>query len=389
VSTACQVRIIQGVEQLPEAEWQSLVSGRPAWRLEVLRTIARYPSRPLPLTVFLLEDQSGLAGAAVCIPIVANSAHNSLDKLLFGRAARLLRRLGASTQPVLVFQIPLSGEASVVLRRGAAAVQQRLLDQLLDCIESHATELKSGIAFKGVTPEDSPLWATLRRRGYAGSEYESTACLDIQWSDFDAYVNHLRQDSRNAAKIARNERNRNRNRKSGVEIRQVPCTDDVAHALYVVTRDHCRHKNGWDPLYGPQFLPQLSKALGDDLLVFEAVRAGERVAMLAVVRSGTVGWVAWVGIEMRDRPNDFTYANIVFYHLTDWAPPLGLRTLLYGTAAQAAKSRRGCRLLPCCVFYRPRKRVFRLLASPYLAFHQAWFHRKKTFSNWPRVPTVP
>ena len=375
MSAACRVRILQGVEQLPESEWQSLVHGRPAWRLEVLRTIARNASRPLPLEIFLLEDHLGLAGAAVCMPVVTHSAHNSLDTLLFGRAARLLRRLGASTQPVLVFQMPLSRQASVILRPGDAAVQQRLLDQLLDRIESHAAELKSGIAFIGVTPEDTPLWATLRRRRYAKSKFESTAWLDIQWSDFDSYVNHLRQGSRNAAKIARNERNRNR--KNGVNIRQVPCTDEVAHALYAITRDHCRHRNGWDPLYGPQFLPQLSKALGDDLLVFEAVRNGERVAMLAVVRSGTVGWVAWIGIEMRDRPNDFTYANIVFYHPTDWAPPLGLKTLLYGTAAQAAKSKRGCRLLPCCVFYRPRQRVFRLLARPYLALHQAWFHRKR------------
>jgi predicted N-acyltransferase len=329
----------------------------------------------LSLRVFLLEDQLGLAGAAVCVPVASDSAYNPLDTLLFGRAARVLRRLGTSTQPVLAFQIPLSRQAPVVLRPADAAGQQRLLDQLLDGIESYAAELKLGIAFIGVTSEDAPLWETLHTRGYLGSAFESTARLDIKWSDFDSYVNHLRQGSRNAAKSARNERNRNRN--NGVEIRQVPCTDEVATALYVIARDHHRHKNGSDPLYGPQFLPQLSMALGDDLLVFEAVRDGERVAMLAVVRSGTVGWLAWVGIEMRDRPNDFTYANIVFYHPADWAPPLGLKTLLYGTAAQAAKLKRGCRLLPCYVLYRPRRRVFRWLARPYLALHQAWFHRKR------------
>jgi predicted N-acyltransferase len=372
VSAACQVRIVQDLERLPEAEWHSLVSGNPALRLEVLRAIARYPSRPLSLEVFLLEDQFGLAGAAVCVPIRDNAARNSLDTLLFGRAAPLLRRFGVSTRPVLVFQNPLLRQASVVLRPGAAAVQQRLLDQLLDGIECHAAGLKAGIAFMGVTPEDKPLWATLRRRGYPGSEFDSTAWLDIQWSDFESYVIHLRRTSRNAAKIARNERNR----KCGVNIRQLICTDEVAHALYAITRDHYQHKNGCDPIYGPQFLSQLSKALGDDLLVFEAVRDGERVAMLGVVRSEAVGWVAWVGIELLDRPNDFTYANIVFYHPSDWAPHLGLKTLVYGNVAQTAKSRRGCRLLPCGVFYRPRRKVFRLLARPYLALHQAWFQRK-------------
>ena len=369
-----QVRIVQGVEQLPESEWQSLVHGRPAWRLEVLRTIARNATQPLPLQIFLLEDQLGLAAAAVCVPVVANSAHNPLDTLLLGRAAGVFRRLWLSMQPVLVFHIPLSRQAAIVVRVADAEVQQRLLDQLLDRIESYAAELKFGIAFIGVTPEDALLWATLRRRRYPGSAFQSTARLEVQWSDFESYVDHLRQRSKSAAQNARTERNRNR--KSGVDIRQVACTDAVTDALYIITRDHHWHKNGREPLYGPQFLPQLSKALGDDLLVFEAVRSGERVAMLAVVRSGTVGWVAMVGIDLRGRLNDFTYANIMFYYPADWAPALGFTTLLYGTAAQKAKAIRGCRLLDSYVFYRPRHRVFQLLIRPYLALHRAWFRRK-------------
>ncbi len=75
------------------------------------------------------------------------------------------------------------------------------------------------------------------------------------------------------------------------------------------------------------------------------MRNGERVAMLAVVRSGAAGSVAWFGIELRDRPNDLMYANIMFYHPADWAPAMGLKTLLYGTGVQQAKAKRGCRPL--------------------------------------------
>jgi predicted N-acyltransferase len=370
-----QVRIVQDLEQLPEAQWQALVRGRPAWRLEVLRTIARNATQPLPLQIFLLEDPSGLAAAAVCVPVAANSRHNPLDTLLLGRAAAVFHKFNVSTRPVLVFQIPLSRQAALLVRPTDVTIQQRLLDQLLDRIESYAAELKFGIAFIGVTPEDALLWAALRARRYPGAAFQSTARLEIQWSDFESYVGHLRQRSKSAAQNARTERSRNR--KSAVEIRQVACTDVVAEALYVISRDHHRHRNGAEPLYGPQFLPQLSRALGDDLLVFEAVRHGERVAMLAVVRSDTVGWVAMVGIEQRDRPNDFTYPNLMFYYPADWAPALGFTTLLYGTAAQEAKARRGCRLLDCYIFYRPRQRPFRLLARPYLALHRAWFNRKK------------
>ena len=107
------------------------------------------------------------------------------------------------------------------------------------------------------------------------------------------------------------------------------------------------------------------------------MRDGERVAMMAVVRSEAVGWVGWIGVVQRDRRNDFTYANMVFYHPADWAPALGLKTLLYGTAAQQAKLRRGCRLLACHLFYRPHRRIVRLIARPYVAIHQAWHRRKR------------
>jgi predicted N-acyltransferase len=368
------LRIAQGVEQLPELEWQNLVCGRPALRLEVLRAIARHATRPLPQQIFLLEDQGRLAAAAICESVAAGSAHNPLDALFFGRTVGFFRGLSVSTQPVLVFQTPLMRYSPVVVRSADAGVQRRLLDRLLDCIEEYAAARKLGIAFVGVTPEDEPLWDSLRIRRYLGSEFESTARLEVEWSDFDSYVNHLRRRSKSAAYNARNERNRNR--MCAVDIRQVRGTDADAEALYRITRDHYRHKNGKDPLYGPQFLPQLSKALGDDLLIFEAVRNGERVAMLGVVRSGAVGWVAWFGIELGDRPNDFTYANVMFYHPADWAPAMGLKTLLYGTGVQQAKAMRGCRLLTCHQFYRPHRKLSRMVARPYLIIHQAWYRRK-------------
>jgi predicted N-acyltransferase len=147
-------------------------------------------------------------------------------------------------------------------------------------------------------------------------------------------------------------------------------------ALYTLMHEHYRHKSGRDLPYGPAFLPHLVESLGDDLLVFEARRDGHVVGTVFVVRSGCVGWVVSVGIELLDRPNDFTYANLLFYHAADWAPALGIKTLLYGTAVQKAKLTRGCRLVACRLFYRPRRRFTRLFVWPYLLIHQARFRWK-------------
>jgi hypothetical protein len=94
--------------------------------------------------------------------------------------------------------------------------------------------------------------------------------------------------------------------------------------------------------------------------------------MLAVVRSGTVGWVAWVGMGADDRPNDFTYATLTYYHVADWAPALGLKTLLYGNGVQQLKLRRGCRLLDAHLFYRPQRRTVRPIVACWMSILQHW-----------------
>ncbi|HEY6451744.1 MAG TPA: peptidogalycan biosysnthesis protein [Steroidobacteraceae bacterium] len=369
-----RVSVAQGLEELPEAEWQRLVRGRPTLRLEVLKAIASHATRPLSLQVFLLEDGLGLAAAAICEAVAAQAPYNPFDRVLFGRAAPAVRRLGISTQSLLVFQTPIARHSPVAVRTATAELQRRLFGRLLDHIEDHAAARGLGIAFVGITPEDQPAWSVLRARDYLESEFDSTAMLDIQWSDFDSYVRHQRRRSKSAAQDARTERSRNR--RAAVSIRQLRCTDDDMRALDLITREHYRRKNGRDPIHGPLFLRQLRDTLGEDLLIFEAVRNGARAAMLAVVRSGEVGWMAWIGVEQRDRPNDFTYANILFYEAADWAPALGLKTLMYGTAAQRSKVKRGCRLLALHLFYRPHRPLWRALAQPYLAIHGMWYRRK-------------
>jgi predicted N-acyltransferase len=375
VSISCgRVRIAYGVEQLPEAQWQGLVAGHPALRLELLKAIANTSTKPLQLRFFLLEDTQGLAAAAICEVVATTAAHNTLDAILFGRAIQVAHWMGVTTRPALLFKTPLGRKPTVVLRAADAIEEARVLRNLLDGIEQHARSCNLGVAFIGVTAEEQLLQSALRSRRYLGCKIDSTAQMDIEWTDFDSYVSYLRRHSKGAAQNARTERNRNH--RSGVSIRRLQPDAPDLQALYEFTRDHFRHKNGRDPPYGPEFLPRLAALLGDDLLIFEALREGARMGMLAVVRSGSVGWVAWIGMGVGDRPNDFTYANLGFYHAADWAPALGLKTLLYGTAVQEGKARRGCRLIDCHLFYRPNRAFVRPLAGLWLSILQRWQRRK-------------
>lgn len=369
-----QLRITDGFAQIPESGWRDLAIGHPALRFEVLKAIEHSATRHLNLQTFLLENDAGLAAAAICESVTAPDAHNPLDSLLFGRAMRAARILAVSTRPVLLFFPPLGNGAAVILRNTGPSDRRRLLDRLLDGIGAHATERKLGIAFIGVPGDDEMLTEALRDRRYLETEVQPTTRLDVEWRDFEGYVDYLRRRSKSAAGTARRERDRNRS--SGVHIRLVPTSSVDPLAFYTLAREHYRHKNGRDPLYGPRFLPQLIQALGDDFLVFEAERHGQRVAMLGVVRSGNVGWLSCLGIDLRNRPNDFTYFNLTYYHLADCAAALGLRTLLYGNGAYQAKRMRGCRLTVSRLFYLPDRPLRRLAARPYFRIHRAWYRRK-------------
>lgn len=369
-----RLRITNGLAQIPESEWRDLAIGHPALRFEVLKAIEDSATRPLNLQTFLLENHDGLAAAAICESVTAPDAHNRLDSLLFGRAMRAARILAVSTRPVLLFAPPLGSEAPVLFRDTVSGERSRLLDMLLDGIGAHAAERGFGISFLGIPSDDEMLTEALRNRGYLETEVHPTACLDVEWRDFEGYIEFLRRRSKSVAANARRERNRNRN--SGVSIRLVPNNSVDAHAFYTLARGHYRHKNGKDLLYGPTFLPRLIGELSNDFLVFEAERDSQRVAMLGVVRSGEVGWLSCFGIDPRNRPNDFTYFNLIFYHLTDCAAALGLRTLLYGNSAHRAKLMRGCRRTVSRLFYHPFRSLRRLAVAPFFRMHRAWYRRK-------------
>ena len=367
-------RIVDDLNALPSAPWTAVTRGEPALRMEVLRSLGQQVTRPLGMRAFVLEDPAGLAAAALYREILPSSEYSPLDLLLFGRARKLCSELRVGLRPYLAFQLPLGGAAAICVREAPAAEEHRRLDALLDGIESYAAQCRFGIGFMRVERE-SVASIALRNRGYLETHTLPTTILSVQWSDFDGYVEHLRRSSVNSAETVRHERARAR--KQGVVIRRIPATEASALDLYRLAHGHYRQKNGSEPAYTADFFVRLAQELGEDFLFFEARRGDVRTALLGVVRSGEIAWVSWVGFEAENRPRDFTYFNLVYYALAEYAPSAGIRKLLYGNGAYEAKLRRGCQLTQCSVFYRPYSAVVRAAARPFFVVHRAWHRRKR------------
>jgi predicted N-acyltransferase len=366
-----QTRIIDTMSEVSRPDWQKIAVGHPALRHEVLGALQTNANRTMVLRIFLLEDDEGLAAAAIGEQVSAGDPHNPLDSTLFGRARGLARRIGFATAPALVFESALGSAPPILARQGPS--RSMYLERLLCDIQRYGAQNNLGVAFSGIPALDRELTSALERHQYLSSEVAATARLEVEWSDFAGYLGYLRRRSKNAAKTVRAERNRNA--KSGTCIRRLPATAPL-DTLYVLARDHYRRKNQSDLFDGPEFLPRLQRDIGEDLLCFAAERDGQRIASVAVVRFGDVGWVSWLGFAEHDRPNDFTYSNLVYYHLAESAAKFGIKTLLYGNSVLKAKEIRGCKITGNRLYWRPRGSLARTLFKPYLSIHRAWYRRK-------------
>ena len=369
-----RLRVVEDLRTIPAEQWRPLALVQPAFRLEVFRSLAEQSIRPRCFKAFMIEDSEGASAAAVCQAVTQAAQYSPLDSLLFGRARKLCEALHLSPRPYLSFSLPLGGGAAISVRAADANSARRCLNELLDGIETYASQRRFGVAFMGIEQDALPD-SILRERGYLACETPPTTMLAVEWNDIDGYVTHLRRTSASAASTVRNELTRAH--KHGVAIRQIPCDDSGAQALYEFASRHYRLKNGVEPVYAPDFFLRLASMLGEDFLLFEARRNGARTAMLGAVRSAEVAWVTWLGFDANERPNDFTYFNLAYYALAAFAPVAGIRTLLYGNGAYDAKLRRGCRMTRCGAFYRPHSSLMRGIASCFFLAHRTWYKQKK------------
>lgn len=366
-------KIVDDLSELAAEQWRRFAQGHPGLHLAVLQSLSEQSLKPLRFKAFVVEDAAGIAAAAVCQSVTQASQYSSLDSLLFGRARQLCAALRLHARPYLAFSLPLGGGAAIAARTASADEMRHRLTTLLDGVETYATEHHFGVAFMRIE-EGTLASLLLRERGYLESKTPSTATLAVEWDDFDGYLAYLHRSSPKAASMVRNERTRAR--KQGVEIRRIPCDEAGARALYDFASRHYREKNGSDPVYTADFFVRLAAMLGEDFLLFEARRHGARTALSVGVRSVEVVWATWVGFAPGERPNDFTYFNLCYYAMADYAPAANIRTVLYGNGAYDAKLRRGCRITECSVFYRPHSGFMRAVATPFFRMHRAWYRRK-------------
>jgi predicted N-acyltransferase len=168
----------------------------------------------------------------------------------------------------------------------------------------------------------------------------------------------------------------NRNKKAGVTIRKVKDLNEQENRLYDLLNGNCIKHNKTSLPFQENFLSQLKKNLGDDLVIYRSIKNNRISGMGIMLRSGDTGYLPFVGVDHHLSQNDATFFNILFYRPITDAITENIKILYYGNAMYDMKIRRGCKIEKAFFFYKPCHPLFKPASSLWFYLHQFWYQKK-------------
>jgi len=364
---------LAGVEP---SEWDALSGDNALATHGWLRTIdteAREFGKLEPRYV-TVRDSGRLVGAAAFYRCEPGSRHFLPDHLMFGRARSWLGHAGASFLPAMTLgPVRCLGRPLLVDESLEPSRRAQVRGELLDAVEAAARAEKLALHVPNLLADEQETQRLLRARGYHRTQQFPVCFIDIEWSSFDGYLDHLASFSGNMPRNVRKEMRRCR--KAGIVLRQID--DPAAHdaRLYELADRHYRKLNASALPYSPRFFAGLQENLGRDLVLYGAFRGGGLIGFSLMLRRRRVGYLPLLGIDPETEA-DSLYFSLCYYHPVADAVARGLKRLFVGRTNYHAKVRRGFRTMPVSSYYRAASRSRHQAMRPWFAFHAAWMSRR-------------
>lgn len=335
------------IDGIPDG-WERALDGAPitassAW---IDLAAARIPGG---YRTFMLADLEAVA-VAFGGGVMANpTGHPRFDpyEVLSGRSAHLdiaqagphpwRGREATDLYPCCLLMLPNYETAPV----GTQRADKQALHSYIRSLEAWCEkEGIRSIAALFLRPEPEQLREVLSETGFEVIPMTERAELTIDWLDFDGYLAWLPKRRRAAVRAelkALAER--------GIDIVERPLRDDEPELVRL--RGKLIEKYGGQPdaEREAQGFAALHTAFGtENLLVFEAVRAGETLGFGLFVKDDTHWTGLMTGTDYADPQSDLTYFATFFYQPAAAAPRHGIRQISYGIGSLKAKRLRGCTL---------------------------------------------
>lgn len=321
---------------------------------------------------FVAREAGALVAAAPCYREAAEVA--GMDRIVFGRFARLARALRIGVSPVLVCGTPIGLSEHVRVDPGASPEERRRWTVLLiEAMERFAREHATTLCFRNVVDGVRPLPETLERRGYLRAAEMPTTIMDVAWASFAEYERDLKREHPATAKNIRRELNRAH--RGGIVFRKLVDAVPGAPRLHAILDAHSRRLNGVPFPFRAAFLEALKRDLGDKLIVYVAFDGDDPVGVTLAVRAGDAVFLPIVGLDIARARATFVYFNNSYNVPIDDAIASGIRRIYCGKLLYDVKVRRGFRLLDLSAYMHVPNRVRAAVLAPVFAAQRSRIHR--------------
>lgn len=366
------VSVHSTVQNFTVNDWNRLAGDNPfachGW-LSTAESCSRAAAKPL---YFALRRGDDLCAAAVCYTARTNPEVETLDDLLLGRLRRAANRVGFSFLPSLVCG-PAQGYGwhIGIDPRIDASEHDAIRGKILDGIEAEADRRRLTVSFVQVLDDENALRATLQARGYQFSENVPIAWMDIRWPSIEAYFGHLPGKRRRECR-----RESRRNIKDGTQIEILRSCQGIEDRLFSLLEANVRRHAALGFPFNGDLLSALMRNMGANATVFVA-RKHERISgVQLILRRGETAVAFAVAVDEEISGNDFTYFQLGYYHLIEYAIEHDIKRIYFGRGMYEPKIRRGCRLAGSGIYTRSQG-AQRLKTAAWLPIASWWNRRKQ------------
>jgi predicted N-acyltransferase len=321
-------------------EWDRLAGDNAFATYGWLLTVEQCSRARVEPLYFLHRENGIVVATAVCYVASASNHVETLDHMIYGRAAGAARALRLSVMPALVCGPALGYGWHIGLDDALEPVaRQRVRASMIDAMESAARDRGLELSFVHLMDRESELAGQLRQRGYLRCANVPVAVLDVRWATFDAYLDDLPQRTRSEFR-----RQMKHNRAAGtvIDVAETMQNND-RRALELFDANQWKHSR-LRFAFDERSFASFDTHMRGRAKLLTATKAAALTGACLVLNQGTCGYAVAVGIDQARAGDDYTYFHLTYNSTIADAIASGLRRVYYGRGLYEVKLRRGCTL---------------------------------------------
>jgi predicted N-acyltransferase len=340
--------VLHSLSDVDPCDWDRLAGDNAFATYGWLLTVEQCSRGRVEPLYFVHREDDRLVATAVCYVASRADEVETLDDMVYGRMAGVARRLRLSTLPALVCGAPLGYGWHVGLDvRLAQADRHRVCASMIDAMEGVARQRRLNLNFVHLMQHERELAEALQTRDYLQHVNVPVAVLDIGWTSFDAYLDHLPPRTRSEFR-----RQIKHNRAAGTTVDLVASMaphDREVLSLFDANRwKHNRLRFAFDE----RCFASLDQHLHGRAKLLTATKGGSLTGACLVLEQGVCSYAVAVGIDQHRAAADYTYFHLTYNSVIADAIHSQRRRVYFGRGLYDVKLRRGCTLENTYVYSR-------------------------------------